>query len=547
VTHTVDPREVLPVVDAWVPAMEAELAALDKTAAIKRYKGPEAQQMKKDPNVVIVPSKLVFTIKPGLEPGKIRRKVRCVACGTFSGEYAEELGHVYSAGATIDLVRICLAEKNAHQGWIAATDDIKTAFLRAPIPELPNGRKYAMEAPKAMIRAGLAEPGELWLATAAVYGFQRSPKWWSEHRNATTAKARWPSPNGGEMRVVPCVTDENLHKLVEIDSSGRESIVGYILFYVDDTLAVGPPEYVHGFFDWLEATWETSGREVVSKGYDGYIDELLRKRQVTGFSKVPFMKEWATDELTTRWPERAIQIAKKILCYYNATRDAAFIVEPQQEAELIALSEGAQLLRSVKTTLEDMGIRPEMCELRVDATAAIAVASSGGSWRTRHLRLREHWLSELVNSDEYQLMHQPGLDQLADGLTKQLASERAWKLMEAWSFFKGNSSEMKKVTIKVAPSDEAAAASTAQVTTTSTIQESTVATTHLHEGALGTQVYTGVDSDYELWLAVILVMITTVLCWEWSKKTAGGVKRAIKLKMISSSTGKQKLSKLEGK
>ena len=318
VTHTVDPQEVLPVVDAWIPAMEAELAALDKMAAIKRYKGPEAQRMRKDPNVVIVPSKLVFTIKPGLEPGKIRRKVKCVACGNFSGESAEELGDVYSAGATIDLVRTCLAEMNAHQGWIAATDDIKTAFLRAPIPELPNGRKYAMEAPKAMIRAGLAEPGELWLATAAVYGFQRSPKWWSEHRNATTAKARWPSPNGGEMRIVPCVTDENLHKLVEIDSSGKESIVGYILFYVDDTLAAGPPEYVHGFFDWLEATWETSGREVVSRdstvrflglelslmesgslkiAQPGYIDELLRKRQVTGFSKVPFMKEWATDEI----------------------------------------------------------------------------------------------------------------------------------------------------------------------------------------------------------------------------------------------------------
>ena len=111
------------------------------------------------------------------------------------------------------------------------------------------------------------------------------------------------------MRIVPCVTDENLHKLVEIDSSGRESIVGYILFYVDDTLAVGPPEYVHGFFDWLEATWETSGRDVVSKdttvlflglelsmtksgnlkiAQPGYIDALLRKRQVTGFSKVPF-------------------------------------------------------------------------------------------------------------------------------------------------------------------------------------------------------------------------------------------------------------------
>ena len=55
------------------------------------------------------------------------------------------------------------------------------------------------------------------------------------------------------------------------------------------------------------------------------------------------------------------------------------------------------------------------------------------------------------------------------------------------------------------------------------------------------------DSDYELWIAVIWVMITTVLCWEWSKKTVGGVGKAIKLKMLSSSTGKQKLSKSEGK
>ena len=562
---------------------------------------------------------------------------------------------------------MCIRQEQQLTWWIAATDDIKTAFLRAPIPELPNGRKYAMEAPiKAMIRAGLAEPGELRLGKGAQSGGQSTGMLQPQRRD-------------GEMRIVPCVTDENLHKLAEVDSSGKESIVGYILFYVDDTLAVGPPEYVHGFFDWLEATRETSGRQVVSKdttvrflglelsmtesgnlkiAQPGYIDELLRKKQVTGFSKVPFMKEWATDEipedvdtspalikeaqqrcgeilwttqrtrpdaayaammmarLTTRWPERALQIAKKILCYYNATKDAAFIVEPQQEAklvlytdashspagtksisgslvlwkgvaicwraanqsltalssaeaELIALSEGAQLLRSVKTTLEDMGIRPEMCELRVYATAAIAVASSGGSWRTRRLRLREHWLSELVNSDEYQLMHQPGLDQLADGLTKQLASEQVWKLMEAWSFFKGNSSEMKRVTINVAPSDEVAAASTIQATTASTRQESTAATTHVHEGTLGrciraliglgsvtgvlgaesggTQVYTGADSDYELWIAVILVMITTVLCWEWSKKTAGGVKKAIKLNMLSSSTEKQKLSKSEGK
>ena len=260
---------------------------------------------------------------------------------------------------------------------------------------------------------------------------------------------------------------------------GSECIKEYVLFYVDDTLAVGPPEYVHGFYDWLGATWETSGREVVSKdsvvrflglelsltgegdmkvNQRGYIDELLRKHQVSTYSKIPFVKEWATDaipenpnrspelvkeahqrcgeifwttqrsrpdasyaamvmaRLTTRWPERSIEIAKKILSYYNSTRDAGFVVSRNQprhlamysdashspageksisgtvvllrglpvcwrvanqgltalssaEAELIALSEGAQLVRSVKTTLQDMGIVPDKCELRVDASA----------------------------------------------------------------------------------------------------------------------------------------------------------------------------------
>ena len=676
VTHTVDPREVLPVVERWVPAMKAELNSLEQMPAIKKHRGCEAAALRRDPQLVVVPSKLVFTVKPGVLPGEVRRKVRGVACGNFSGETAEELGDVYSAGATIDLVRLCLAEANAHPGWIAATDDIKTAFLRAPIPELPNGKRYAMEAPRAMIRAGLAEPGELWLATAAVCGFQRSPKWWSQHRNATTAKASWKSKNGGVLKIVPCITDENLHKLVETHPDGSEEIKGYVLFYVDDTLAVGPPEYVHGFYDWLAATWETSGREVVSKdavvrflglelsiqpdgrmkiAQRGYLDELLRRREVTGYSKVPFDKEWAAEEipedvdrspalikeaqqsygeilwttqrtrpdasyaammmarLTTKWPERAIQIAKKILCYYNATRDAGFIVERSQdsklamfsdashsptgsksfswalvmwrglpicwraanqgltalssaEAELIALSEGAQLVRSVKTTLADMGIMPEVTELRVDATAAIAVASSGGSWRTRHLRLRENWLVELVNSEEYQLLHQPGVEQLADGLTKQLASDRVWKLLELWGFYKGHvpavikkfNREYDEVMYEAAA--EVTAAATAATTAPDVSQSLSGGTLSrciqvlIGLGLLaevtgeetGGQPYTGVSSEHELWIAVLLVMITTIFVWEWSKRAAGSVKKTVKMKMFKRSP-MSGLSKGEGK
>ena len=113
------------------------------------------------------------------------------------------------------------------------------------------------------------------------------------------------------MKIVACVTDENLRKLVEVLQDGSECIKGYVLFYVDDTLAVGPQEYVHAFYDWLGATWETSGREVVSKNsvvrflglelslteegdmkvnQRGYVDELLRKHQVSTYSKIPFDK-----------------------------------------------------------------------------------------------------------------------------------------------------------------------------------------------------------------------------------------------------------------
>ena len=69
VTHTVGPREVLPVVEKWVPAMKAELNSLEQMPAIKKHRGTEAAALRRDPQVVIVPSKLVFTVKPGAEPG----------------------------------------------------------------------------------------------------------------------------------------------------------------------------------------------------------------------------------------------------------------------------------------------------------------------------------------------------------------------------------------------------------------------------------------------------------------------------------------------
>ena len=202
------------------------------------------------------------------------------------------------------------------------------------------------------------------------------------------------------------------------------------------------------------------------------------------------------------------------------------------------------------------------------------MANSGGSWRTRHLRLREHWLAELVDSGEYQLLQQPGLDQLADGLTKQLASERSWRLFEAWGFVEGPAlSGIRKLHFfEGGDADVATAHSAAAAHSTATTAELTTAIEHptpatvvngrtlsrciqvviglwLVAGVFGDkdfQVHTCVDSDYELWIAVLVVMVTTILVWEWSKKAAGGVKRAVKMKMMKPAA-RQGLSKPEGK
>ena len=68
------------------------------------------------------------------------------------------------------------------------------------------------------------------------------------------------------------------------------------------------------------------------------------------------------------------------------------------ESEVIAITEGAQMLKAVETTLNDLNIFPTRLVIRIDSTSAISVMSGeeGGSWRTRHLKLRYHWIREQV-------------------------------------------------------------------------------------------------------------------------------------------------------
>ena len=80
-----------------------------------------------------------------------------------------------------------------------------------------------------------------------------------------------------------------------------------------------------------------------------------------------------------------------------------------------------------------MGAYVESRELRVDNSAAITLASEeGGSWRTRHLKVRAGALRQRIQEGWIAISYCPGDLQLADGLTKILPAKRMEALMAAW-------------------------------------------------------------------------------------------------------------------
>ena len=476
VVHTCDPREASRNLSSWKGALEKEINAMVDMKAIRRLKGKEAKQFRERTNAVIVPSKLVYTAKPPSKEadGLFRRRVRAVACGNFEEEGPNGFGDLYAAGASIDAVRTVLAEAN-YKKWNAATDDIKNAFLTAPLEQGDGKGQYAMEPPRAAIKIGLAEEGELWAIDAAVYGFKKSPKWWTVFRNSVAKEAKWHDDEGRECWLEMAKTDANLFKIWMQPSPGKEKeLMGYVVFYVGDILVVGSPTTLDGFFGWLGEHWETSGREDVRAGgppvrflglelsvneegefcvgQQGYLEELLRIHQVNGHSKIPIAKDaavvdespsdkssqvdpvklkeaqqrcgellWASQRsrpdlsyamavmssTVSKDPGRAVELGKKMLNYVKDSIDAKIhypkVVEnpgdlvlytdasfsPQgtrshsgylvvwrgvvvawksgrqsmitlssAESEVIAITEGAQMLKAVETTLNDLNIFP---------------------------------------------------------------------------------------------------------------------------------------------------------------------------------------------
>lgn len=114
------------------------------------------------------------------------------------------------------------------------------------------------------------------------------------------------------------------------------------------------------------------------------------------------------------------------------------------EAELNEVIEGLMLGESVAAILEEMdqGLKKEMIS---DSQAAVNICmAEGGSWRTRHLRLRASHARQRFVKGDWVLRHFPGEEMLADIGAKPLASTRLNYLKELMGMTSRKKSEVKE-------------------------------------------------------------------------------------------------------
>ena len=265
VVHTVDPAEVALNPTPWIPSIEKEVGAVEHAVLRLRPSDPRQAEYLNNPRLQIVPSKLVFTVKPpdqgsavvgdaskatSQSQGLYRRKSRLVACGNAAPNTGLD---VYAGGAQAESLRLVSA-LGSFFGWMLGCLDITSAFLKTPIPDLAGFPIFALTPPRLLIKLGLAVPYELWILSHAVYGLREAPRLWGQFRDSCLAALEWEF-EGETFRLEPSTLDPNWWKVIRTTCGKVE---GALLVYVDDFLLCGSSGVLQGLAKALQDKWATT-------------------------------------------------------------------------------------------------------------------------------------------------------------------------------------------------------------------------------------------------------------------------------------------------
>ena len=546
-TKIVSPYEVQGHWHEWEEASKDEIRSLlEEKEALRQISKEDLEELKKKAieegkRVEIIPSKVVFTRKPGPKGGK--PKVRWVVCGNFETKRGEE--DTFSSGADSTAMRMMI-HMAAQNQWKGGVLDVKTAFLNADWKE-GGDVILVVRPPQIFMEFGVLQKESYYLPMKAVYGFRRSPKLWGDYRDSVLEKmeikVRVDGQHEEEILVLHAMESEpNLWKiqLKNQDLRARPQVLGLVMTYVDDMFFVGEEVVVAQVMGEVRRLWKTSEPERVgedplrflgvevrtarneSTGSDdwivsqmSYLEDLLAKENVKE-RRIPISREQTADLLSPdgefgvedvrgaqkvvgellwlltrtrpdlmfamsklcsqvlRAPKKVQEVAQQVRGYLRMTKreglkfekqeaeeamtmkvytDASFAPDGAEshgcvivkmgssviswksgkqtlislstaEAELLEVVEGMALGESTAVLAEE--ISGELVRMAfTDSQSALAImVNEGGSWRTRHLRMKAMYARQLVQKGVWVIQHLAGERMLADIGTKALALPR---------------------------------------------------------------------------------------------------------------------------
>ncbi|CAE7520995.1 RE1 [Symbiodinium sp. CCMP2456] len=340
--------------DKWVEPMSKELSNLEeKTNAIERKTIQEARQMERDGLLVLIPGKVVFTVKPppplseaeqrGLKTPRWKRKARIVICGNMASQ-KHDPNDLFAAGASVEGLRLGLALASARL-WIAAATDVSAAFLQALWPE---GRPtYGVLPPKVLVQSGLVSANVVFIVKRALYGLRESPALWSAHRTSVLKKIKVKCGDGF-MWLKQLATDGELWMVLWTPDGGIPQLVGLLVTYVDDLLYLANKDTILRLHEVIATTWPCSPLEfsteglrylgmelfqeeaVITLGQEAYVSNLVRLHNLDSevSSGLPCPREWIQDDddngedVTENYSDDELRKAQKITgeCLWLAYR-----------------------------------------------------------------------------------------------------------------------------------------------------------------------------------------------------------------------------------
>ncbi|CAE7319363.1 RE1, partial [Symbiodinium sp. CCMP2592] len=306
----------------WIEPMDKELANLgSKTNAIEPRTLTEARRMVNDGSLILIPGKVVFTVKPPAPETKAekksagarwKRKARIVICGNLANQ-SLSANELYAAGASVEALRLALAIASA-LGWIAAATDVSAAFLQAEWPA--NRPTYGVIPPKILVQANLVPENVVFVVRRALYGLRESPALWATHRTKVLKEILVQCAEGC-LWLKPLITDGELWLILfKPNGADRPQLKGLLVTYVDDLLYLAKKAIILLLHGKIASIWPCSELEFSDKGLrylgmeldqdgdnftlgqEAYVTNLVRLHGLDpqATAGLPCPKEWIQDD-----------------------------------------------------------------------------------------------------------------------------------------------------------------------------------------------------------------------------------------------------------